>query len=95
MDPNFFLRTKPVKALVALNDKDRLWYAHLLAKEIDCSYAHLVKVLDTFAEEKLVEFRKEGRIKVVTLTDAGEELARDFDTVLRRLDKTKVEKKSE
>ncbi len=87
MELNLFLREKPVRALVMLSDKKRTWYAHLLAKEIDCSYAHLVKVLDQFEEAGLVEFHKEGRIKLVTMTDVGEELARDLETVLRRLSK--------
>ncbi|MCD6523024.1 MAG: hypothetical protein J7K68_04705 [Candidatus Diapherotrites archaeon] len=89
MEPEFFIRTKPVRALVALSDKNREWYAHLLAKEIDCTYAHLIKLLDTMAEANIVIFEREGRIKKVKLTEFGEELAHDFETVLRRLEKIK------
>lgn len=85
MNLNLFLHEKPVRALVMLSDKKRTWYAHLLAKEIDCSYAHLVKVLDEFEEAGLVNFEKEGRVKLVSLTDKGEDLARDLENVLRRL----------
>ncbi len=87
MEATLFLREKPVRAIVALSDRKRTWYPHLLAKEIDCSYAHLVKVLDAFEEAGLVEFRKEGRVKLTTLTDKGEELAHDLENVLRRLTK--------
>ncbi len=87
MDTNLFLHEKPTRALVALADRSRTWYAHILAKEIDCSYAHLVKVLNAFEESGLVEFDKEGRVKLVNLTDKGEELAHDLETVLRHLAK--------
>ena len=87
MDANLFLHEKPVKALVYLSDKKRTWYAHLLSKEIDCSYAHLVKVLSQFESDGLVDFQKEGRVKLVSLTDKGEELAHDLETVLRRVSK--------
>lgn len=94
MEMTFFLRTKPVMALVSLADKSRVWYASMLAKEIDCTYSHLVKLLDRMAREGLVSFKREGRVKQVFLTEAGEELAHDFETVVRRLDKKKGEKKA-
>ena len=87
MEPKLFLHEKPVRALVTLSDTKRTWYAHLLSKEIDCSYAHLVKVLDQFEESGLVDFHKEGRVKLLSLTKKGEELAHDFETVLMRLSK--------
>lgn len=87
MEANLFLQNKPTAAIVALADRDRTWYAHLLAKEIDCSYAHLVKVLDQFEEQGLVDFHKQGRVKLISLTDKGEELAHDLETVVRRLSK--------
>ena len=86
VDPvDLFLREKPVKALVALADKSRVWYARMLAKETDTTYAHIVKILDAFAELGLVVFEKEGRVKIVRLTEQGEELAHEFGAVLRRL----------
>ena len=87
METNLFLHEKPVRALVMLSDSKTTWYAHLLAKHIDCSYAHLVKVLDHFEEDGLVEFHKEGRVKLISMTDKGMDLAHDLETVLRRLDK--------
>ncbi len=87
MEPSLFLHEKPVRAIVALSDTKRTWYAHLLSKEIDCSYAHLAKVLDQFEENGLVEFHKEGRVKLLSMTKKGEELAHDLETVLMRLSK--------
>ncbi len=88
IDPiSFFLHEKPVRTLVLLADKEKAWYARMLAKETDTTYAHMVKLLDTMAELGLVIFEKEGRIKLVRLTDTGEELAHEFEAVLRRLGK--------
>jgi DNA-binding MarR family transcriptional regulator len=87
MDESFFVNTKPVKTMVALLDKDRTWYASLLAKEVDCTYAHMVNILDELASAGLVVFKREGRIKFVSLSDEGEEIAGEFTGVLRRLEK--------
>ena len=80
-----FLKDKPVKTLVAMSDKSKVWYARLLAKETDTTYAHMVKILDDFAGLGLVIFEKEGRVKIVKLTEEGEELAHEFSSLLRRL----------
>jgi DNA-binding MarR family transcriptional regulator len=87
MDASFFINTKPVRALIALSDKNKDWYASLLAKEADCTYAHMVKVIDAFEEANLVVSSRTGRIKLVRPTELGEELAHDFENVLRRLER--------
>ncbi len=87
MDASFFLHTKPVRALIALSDRNRDWYASLLAKEADCTYAHMIKILSSFEEANLVVFSRTGRIKLVYLTDFGLELAHDFESIMRRLDR--------
>ncbi|MCD4740682.1 MarR family winged helix-turn-helix transcriptional regulator [archaeon] len=94
MQSNFFINEKPVRALVALSEKDRTWYASLLAKDVDCTYAHMVNVLDEFASAGLVVFDREGRIKIVKLTEKGEDLAREFETVLRRIEKISTVQKT-
>lgn len=60
--------------LVSLKGKPK--YATILSKEVDCTYSHTVKVLNTFKELGLVEFEKRGRIKIVKLTETGEALAK-------------------
>ncbi len=83
---NLFMNEKPAKALIALSDRSRVWYARMLAKEIDTTYAHAVNLLDRFAELGLVVFEKEGRIKIVRLTKEGEELANLVQALVRRLE---------
>lgn len=85
--PRLFLRPKPVKLLVSLKAGPK--YATILAKEVDLTYSHTVKLLDQFKNFGLVDFEKRGRIKIVKLTDIGEDLARSIETSLMKLSKLK------
>lgn len=78
-----FLRPKPVRMMVCLKSGPK--YATIVAKEVDCTYSHTVKLLELFRVLGLVEFEKRGRIKMVKLTDIGEDLAKTMDTVLIKL----------
>lgn len=64
-------------------------YATILSKEIDVTYSHTVKLLDQFKNFGLVEFEKKGRIKVVKLTEEGQDLAHAFETAWSKLMKIK------
>ena len=59
----FFFRDKPALALVALSDKSREWYASAVAKEVDCTFPHIVKLVAFFKEEGLIVFSGKGRKK--------------------------------
>lgn len=85
--PKLFLRTKPVRMLTSLKAGPK--YATILSKEVDCTYSHTVKLLDSFKDFGLVDFEKKGRIKIVKLTDLGEDLAHSVDSVLIKLGKLK------
>lgn len=82
-----FLRTKPVKMLVNLRDGPK--YATVISKAVDCTYSHTVKLLELFHDYGLVDFEKKGRIKIVKLTDVGEDAARSVDSVLVKLSRLK------
>ncbi|MCC5994064.1 MAG: helix-turn-helix domain-containing protein [Candidatus Aenigmarchaeota archaeon] len=83
----YFLHVKPVKILTSLRSGPK--YVTLIAKEVDITYSHAIKLLDIFNELGLVEFEEKGRIKMVKLTDSGEEIARLFDTLLSKLSRMK------
>lgn len=87
-----FLRTKPVKLIASLRPGPK--YATILSKEVDCTYSHTVKLLDQFKNFGLVEFEKKGRIKMIKLTNDGEDLAHAIEACLVKLSKIK-EKSSE
>ncbi|MBS3079877.1 winged helix DNA-binding protein [Candidatus Pacearchaeota archaeon] len=87
MKDNFdiFFRRKPALMLVALKKMSRARYGSLLAKEVDCTYSHAVKILQTLEELGLVLFEKKGRIKLIKLTKKGEGIADDIDSIRRQL----------
>lgn len=83
MKENFdiFFRRKPAMMLVSLKRNTRMRYGSILAKEIDCTYSHAVKILQTLEELGLVIFEKKGRIKVIQLTKKGKEVADAIDNI--------------
>ena len=83
MNDNFdiFFRRKPALMLVSLKKNSRLRYGSVLAKEVDCTYSHAVKILQTLEELKLVEFDKKGRIKLIKLTKKGRDVADAIENI--------------
>ena len=88
-----FFKEKPVKTLVSLAKKERVWYASMLCKEIDCTYPHMINVLNMFEGEGLIETEGQGRIRIVRLTQRGEDLAHEFENVIRTMDREKAHSK--
>lgn len=89
-----FLRPKPVKLLINLRNEPK--YATILSKEVDLTYSHTVKLLEQFRIFGLVDFEKKGRIKLVKLTELGDDVAKSFEAAFSKLSKLKerpVEKK--
>jgi Mn-dependent DtxR family transcriptional regulator len=82
---DLFFRVKPVNAIIVLSDEKREWYASSLAKEIDCTFPHIIKILAKFNDLGLVSFKESGRKKLVFLTTSGKQLASDFVRVANAL----------
>lgn len=78
---NVFFREKPAMMLINLNNSKIDVYASSLAKKIDCTYSHVVKILQEMERASLVNFEKTGRLKLLTLTKKGEEVAREIDKI--------------
>nr|MCK4930113.1 MarR family transcriptional regulator [Nanoarchaeota archaeon] len=72
---NVFFREKPAMMLVILLNKSSNIYASNLAKVVDCTYSHVVKILQEMQRAGLVGFEKQGRLKILTLTKKGQEVA--------------------
>ncbi len=83
---NLFLHSKPVRMLLSLKAEDEK-YTTQVSKDVDCTYSHTVKVLENFKKLGLVEFDKKGRIKIVKLTQDGEDIAHDFEGIVRKFGK--------
>ncbi len=78
---NVFFREKPAMMLVVLKNGKSEIYASSLAKQIDCTYSHVVKILQQMEKAGLVNFEKHGRLKLLTLTKTGSEVADHIDNI--------------
>ena len=81
-----FFRKKPALMLIALKRVNKAKYGSILAKEIDCTYSHAVKILQTLEEFGLVVFEKKGRIKIIKLTKKGQDVANHIESVKNIVD---------
>jgi len=80
---DIFFRRKPALMLVSLRKSTRMRYGSVLAKEVDCTYSHAVKILQILEDLKLVEFEKKGRIKLIKLTKKGQDVAEAIENIQR------------
>lgn len=67
--------------LMALRKGGKNRYGSVLAKEVDCTYSHAVKILQEMEKSKLVSFEKMGRIKTIKLTDSGNKVAENIEKI--------------
>ena len=88
MKDNFdlFFRRKPALMLLALKNSSKPKYGSILAKEIDCTYSHAVKILQTLEKMNLVKFDKQGRIKLIKLTKKGKKIADDIEDIKKTVE---------
>jgi DNA-binding MarR family transcriptional regulator len=78
---DIFFRRKPALMLISLKKNTRMRYGSVLAKEVDCTYSHAVKILQTLEKLKLVQFEKQGRIKLIQLTPKGRNVADAIESI--------------
>ncbi len=77
---NVFFREKPAMMLIKLYQTKDAVYASSLAKAIDCTYSHVVKILQEMEKAGLISFQKNGRLKLLTLTKKGNAVASHINT---------------
>ncbi len=83
---DIFFRRKPALMLIALKNISKAKYGSVLAKEIDCTYSHAVKILQILEKLGLVTFEKKGRIKLIKLTKKGTEIAENIENIKKIVD---------
>ena len=76
-----FFREKPAMMLVELKNANSNVYASVLAKPIDCTYSHVVKILQEMQKSDLIKFKKEGRLKLLELTKKGTDIATNIESI--------------
>ncbi|MDY6789219.1 MAG: MarR family winged helix-turn-helix transcriptional regulator [Candidatus Nanohaloarchaea archaeon] len=82
----FFLQDKPVNLLLEIKRRSGENYASVLSREVECTYSHTVKVLDTFQDVGLIDFKEDGRKKLIELTRHGREIAESMEDLVQKLD---------
>ena len=80
-----FLHEKPAKLLVKIKEGNGKKYASVLAKEVDCTYSHCIRILQELERQGLVVFEKEGRTKMINMTKSGEDVAFALENIFRLL----------
>lgn len=83
---SFFLKEKPVKALITIRRNRDEIYGSIISKKIDTTYAHTIKILGEMEDEGLITSEKDGRKKVLKLTEEGKECADKFLELLNCLE---------
>ena len=76
-----FFREKPAMMLVELKNANANVYASVLEKQIDCTYSHVVKILQEMQKSDLIKFKKEGRLKLLELTKKGHDIASNIESI--------------
>jgi len=84
-----FLREKPVQIALSLKKSRRKRYASQIAKEADCTYSHTVRVLGEMQEKGLIDFNKDGRLKLIELSPIGDQIVDTLNELVRLLKKAK------
>jgi len=82
---NIVFREKPAMMLVGLKNAKGAIYASSLAKQIDCTYSHVVKILQEMEKADLINFEKQGRLKLLTLTKKGSDVADSITNIKNTL----------
>ncbi len=67
--------------MVTLLNSSNDIYASSLAKVVDCTYSHVVKILQEMQKAGLILFEKQGRLKILKLTKKGEDIAKSIDMI--------------
>jgi len=81
----FFVNVKSAKILVSLSNPSTDNYASEISSNVDCTYSHTVRILHKFDDRGLVETKKEGRKKMIELTEDGREIAQDLGDLMHSL----------
>jgi len=84
-----FLRDKPVNIALSLKRVGKKRYASQIAKEADCTYSHTVRVLSEMQERGLINFNKNGRLKLIELSNIGDRVVETLDELVKLLKQTK------
>ena len=87
----FFVNVKPARILVKLNNQFSENYPSQIAGEVGATYSHTVRIVHRLEDYGLIESHKEGRKKLLELTDDGTEVAKKCSELLTELEEFETE----
>jgi len=79
------LHPKTAVVLVSLKEDGKRWYASSLARQANLSYVYVTELLNLFQSDGVVEFKREGKIKRVMLTEKGIRIATAVSELMDRI----------
>ncbi len=82
-----FMQEKPKNVVVYLKKETKPVYISIISKEVNATYSHTFNILKKLENLNIVSFKQLGRIKLVKLTELGDEVAK---TVIYLLDFLKL-----
>jgi len=92
---DLLLREKPARILLSMKTSKESVYATILSRETNCTYSHTIKILNVLEKMGLVKFDKKGRIKRVTLTHDGWDIAHNLEALTKKFDQIEDKAKQE
>ena len=66
---------KSVLILIHIHDSKPNIYSSEIARKLDITFSHVIKMINNLERLKLVETNKFGRIKILNLTEKGKKCA--------------------
>jgi len=82
---NIFLKEKPCKILIEINNPQTDNYPSEIAKKTGCTYSHTVRLVQRMEKKDLINSQKEGRRKMLELTDKGRRVAKSLSDAIEEL----------
>ena len=82
-ESSIFLNEKPVQALIKIRRTREDIYCSVVARKIDSTYAHTVKIIQELEDEGYLTSEKKGRRKILELTEKGQDMAELFDRIVK------------
>ncbi len=82
---NIFLKEKPCRILIEINNPQTDNYPSEIAKATGCTYSHTVRLIQRMENLDLVTSNKEGRRKMLQLTDKGRRIAKSLSETFDEL----------
>lgn len=80
-----FIRERPAALLLLLRNSARNWHVSSLSREAGLTYLHTLNVLAQFYNLGLVEYKTEGRKKIVFLTEKGKNISSILNQLIDEL----------